>query len=148
MKPTVFGTDRPSRTTDMRENVPPKPVFRVSVRRYEVFRRKNLKKVFGIPFPIQKVIFIFVIQRPIPLKMVIHPKIIFRSYSEKDCFFRKKLLHENIQNHNIYKKCYIEFCRQMPPFPQNCPPTNGFSHFPQEILLFTKNLFNNKISVT
>ncbi len=29
VNPIVFGNNRPNRTTDMGENVPPKPVFRV-----------------------------------------------------------------------------------------------------------------------
>ncbi len=37
MNPIVFGNNRPNRTTDMGENVPPKLVFRVKVRRYRFF---------------------------------------------------------------------------------------------------------------
>ncbi len=35
--PIVFESDRPNRTTDMAENIPPKPVFRVQVGRYGIF---------------------------------------------------------------------------------------------------------------
>ncbi len=37
VNPIIFGNNRPYRTTYMEENVPPKPVFRVYVRRCGVF---------------------------------------------------------------------------------------------------------------
>ncbi len=56
VNPIVFGKNRPNRTTDWKKMLPQKPVFWVSVRRYEVFQRKNLKIIFDIKFPRQKII--------------------------------------------------------------------------------------------
>ncbi len=57
---------------------------------------------------------------------------------------------KNIQNVDAYKKGYIDFCRQMPPSPQNDHVFQqmGFSQFSSKILLFLKNLFDNKRSIT
>ncbi len=76
-------------------------------------------------------------------------KIIFFSYSGKYCFFRKNCYMKSIQNRNTYKKGCIDFCRQTPPRLKTVgPPTNSFLHFFPKILLFPKNLFHNKTSVT
>ncbi len=83
---TFFGNNLFNRTTDMGENVPPKLIFWFSVSRYMGFWRKNLKVVYGTPFPIEKVLFIFVVRHPIPWKMVMSSKIIFRSYFGKYIF--------------------------------------------------------------
>ncbi len=42
VNPIVFGDNWPYRTTDMEENVTPKPVFWLSFSRYGIFYRKNL----------------------------------------------------------------------------------------------------------
>ncbi len=60
------GNNRSHRTLDMGENVPQKLVFWLSFSRYGIFRGKNFKAIFGTPFPIKKVIFIFIVQHPIP----------------------------------------------------------------------------------
>ncbi len=70
-----FGNNQSNRTTDMEENVPPKLVFWLSFSPYGVFWGKNFKVVFGSPFPIEKIIFIFFVQCPIPWKMVMTTKI-------------------------------------------------------------------------
>ncbi len=92
----------------MGENVLPKLVFWLSFNLYEGFGRKNFKVIFGTPFPIEKVISIFVVSTPHSLKNGHAPKIIFHSYFGKywflspDCTFPPKWL---------------------------CPPTNSFSQF-------------------
>ncbi len=124
-----FGNNRPNRTTDMGEAVPPKPAFRLSFNVYGFtcfflfFLRKHLKTVSGTSFPTEKVIFIFVVRRPFPSKMVVSPKIIFCSYSGKYYFFRKNCWMENILNLLSYKKNYINFCWQT-----TLPPQNGHNH--------------------
>ncbi len=57
---------------------------------------------------------------------------------------------KNIQNADVYKIGYIDFCRQTPPSSQNghVLPQMGFSQFSPKILLFSKNLFYYKTSVT
>ncbi len=81
------GNNRSNRTTDMGENVSIKQVFCPSFSRCGGFSGKNFKTIFGTPFPIEKVIFIFVIRHPIPCKMASPPqkkkKIIFHVYFGK-----------------------------------------------------------------
>ncbi len=55
---------------------------------------------------------------------------------------------KNNQNLNAYKKGHIDYCLQtLPSLKTVCPLTNGFSQFFLKMLFFSKNLFNNKISV-
>ncbi len=65
-EPYFFENNQSNRTTDMGENVPPKTSFLAVIPPVGVFGGKNLKAVFGTPFPIEKVVPIFVIQHPIP----------------------------------------------------------------------------------
>ncbi len=110
-KSHCFGNNWPNRKTDKGEKVPPKPVFWVNFRRYELFWGKNLKTIFGYPFFAEKVIFIFVVRRPIPSKMVMPPKIFFAIILENIVFFWKNCQMKNILNLISYKKGYINFCR-------------------------------------
>ncbi len=100
----------------MGENVPPKPVFPVLSQTVQGFLRKKLKTVFGTPFPPQKGYIHFCRVMPGPSNSYA-PKIIFRCYFRKYCFFRKSCEIKNIQNVNAYKKDYIDFCRQTTPSP-------------------------------
>ncbi len=47
---------------------------------------------------------------------------------------------KNIQHLISYKKGYIDFCCQMPPFPKLISPHKWFSTIFMEILIFSKNL--------
>ncbi len=98
--------------------MPLKPVFRLSFSRYEFFWRKNFKALFSTPFPIEKAVFIFVVQRPVPLKVVMASNIYFSQLFWKILFLSKKLLNEEIQNLISYKEGYINFCRKTLPFPK------------------------------
>ncbi len=70
----------------------PKTGFLAFVQPVWVFRRKNFKAVFGTTlFPIEKVIFIFVIWRLFPSKMVMPSEIIFHCYFGKYCSSIKML---------------------------------------------------------
>ncbi len=57
---------------------------------------------------------------------------------------------KNTKNVDAHKKGYTDFCRQTSPSPQNghVLPQMDFPQFPTKILLFSKNLFYNKKSVT
>ncbi len=66
--------NRSNRTTDMGEDMPLKLVFWFSFSQYGAFWWKNFKVVLGTPFPIEKVIFIFVVQHPITWKSGHAPK--------------------------------------------------------------------------
>ncbi len=56
-----------------------------------------------------------------PQKWSCVPKIIFRSYFGKYCFFfSKKLLNEENSKSHFLQKGHIDFCRQRSPSPQNC----------------------------
>ncbi len=71
MTPIIFGNNRPNRTTDMGENVPPKPIFWVWVSRYGDFWEKNYKTVIGTPFP-EKMLFLL-FDAPFPQKWSSYP---------------------------------------------------------------------------
>ncbi len=115
-----FGNNRSNRTTDMEENVPPQLVFWLLFSQCGGFWGKNVKAVFGTPFPIEKVIFIFVLQHPIPWKMAMSPKnYLLRLFWKKNFFFEKNCYMKQIQNLISYNKVYTDFCRQTPPSPQN-----------------------------
>ncbi len=92
VNPIGFGNNRPNRSTDMGENVPLKPIFWIKFGRYGFSWGKNLKIVFSTPLSTEKIIFIFVVRRPVPSKKVCPLKIIFRGYFGKYCvfFFFKK----------------------------------------------------------
>ncbi len=114
-----FGNNQSNRTTDMGENMPPKLVFWLSFSWYGGFWGKNFEAVFGTPFPIIKVIHFC------------HPAShsVKNGYAAKNIFLAVILENiiiiilncyiKNIQNLISYKKGCTDFCRQMPPFPQN-----------------------------
>ncbi len=87
MNPAVFRNSRPSRTADIGENSPPKPGFWLLFSRYGFFGGINLKTVFGTPFPTERVVFIFVVRRPVPSKMVVPSKNYFSLIVWKLLFF-------------------------------------------------------------
>ncbi len=64
MIPIVSENNQPCRTTDIRENVAPKPGFQLSFSRFGFFWEKNIKTIFGSPFSHRKSF--FVLQRPTP----------------------------------------------------------------------------------
>ncbi len=83
------------------------------------------------------------------IKNFIHfcSKIIFHDNFGKYCFFPKKLINEKYSEPHFLKKIVLIFVARHPlPLKLANPLTNGFSHFFQKILLFSKNLFSNKIS--
>ncbi len=88
----------------------------------------------------EKVVFIFVVRRPVPSKMVTGPKNYCLWLLWKLLFFPKKLLNEKYSKPQCLRK------RLPLPSKRLCSPTNGFSQFFSKILL-SKNLFYNKISV-
>ncbi len=92
------------------------------------FLRKNLKTVFGTPFLPKKVIFIFVVRRLVPSKMVLPPKIIFHSYFGKYCFFSKNLLKEEYSKPQRLQKTLHRFLSSDAPLlsKRSYAPTNGF----------------------
>ncbi len=107
---------------------------------YGVFWGKNFKDVFSTPFPIENIIFNFVIRHLVPWKMVMPPKIIFRSYFGKYCwffFFLKKLLYKKYSKpHFSQKKFTLIFVAEYRSSSKwLCPPTNGFSQFFQHKLI-------------
>ncbi len=131
-EPCFFGNCWSNRTTDMRKNMPPKQVFWLSFNRYGSFWGKNFKTVFGTPFPVEKVVFIFVIF----WKIVMPQNINFRSYTYWNFFFfffffEKSCYMENMQNLISFIKKFILIFVTRHPFLSkwNSPPTNGFSQF-------------------
>ncbi len=150
VNPIVFGNNRPNRTTYMGENVPQNQYFGFKLDGMGFFEKKNLKTIFGTPFTKKEVIFISVVRPPPSLKKVTPLKKFFRLYFGKYCFFRKSCKIKNIQNFDNYRKGYIDFCRLVPPSPQNghALPQMRTSKFSPKIPLFSKNLFYNKISGT
>ncbi len=119
--------------------VPPKLFFRLSFSWYGVFWGKNFKAVFGTPFPIENVIFVFVVRHRIPWKKGHAPQKLFFAVI-LDFFFNCYM--KNIQNLISYKKVYIEFYRQTPRLSKwSCPPTNGFSQFFQHKLKNIREVF-------
>ncbi len=78
VNPIIFGNNRPNRTTDIGENVPPKPVFLAFIQPVLSFFR--LKAVFGTPFPTEKVLLSFVVWCPFTSKMVMSLHVHFRKY--------------------------------------------------------------------
>ncbi len=120
----------------------------------ELGLRKNFKTAFGtlIPPPKKKVVFIFIVWRPVPSKMLFlfpTPKIVFRSYFRKSCFFLKKPLWKIFERRYLQKRSYW-FLMPDAPSPQNdhVLPQMGYSHFSPKIPPFSKNLFYNKTFVT
>ncbi len=91
-----FGNNWSNRTTDIRKNVPPELVLWLSFSQYGVFGGKNFKAVFGIPFPTEKVIYIFVVRHPRLWKMVVPPKNYFSRLFWKILFFF------------FWKNCYLK----------------------------------------
>ncbi len=88
------------------------------------FLRKKIKNFIGYPISKKKKGYIhFYLPTPRSLKNGDAPpppqKKKFRFYFGKYCFSGKKLLNENIQNADVYKNGYINFCPQTPPSPQN-----------------------------
>ncbi len=75
------GNSRPNRTTDIGEDVPPRPVFRLSFSRYEFLWGKNLQTVFDTPFSTKKVIFIFVVKWACETVFALSSK--YTAFSEK-----------------------------------------------------------------
>ncbi len=63
-------------------------------------KKENLKTVFGTPFPFGKVIFFFVVRRPVPRKMVMLPKNYFSWLFWKILFF---FFFEKIVKWKIFK---------------------------------------------
>ncbi len=88
----VFGNNRPNRTTDKGENVLPRKVFRLSSSPYSFFLFffffLNLKTLIGTSFPTEKVMFIFVVRRPLTLKKWsnVLPKQFFAFLRKYYCF--------------------------------------------------------------
>ncbi len=153
----VFGNNRPNRTTDMWENVPPNQFFGFKSDGMGVFwEKKKLKTVFGTPFP-KKIGYIHFC-RPMPhsLKNGNDPppkkKKIFAHVLENIVFFSKKLLDEKYSKHRCLQKRLYWFLSQGAPLrlpsKRSCPLTNEFFAVSPKILLFSKNLFYNKTSVT
>ncbi len=99
------------------------------------FEKKNFKAEFGIPFPIEKVIFIFVIRHPIPWKMAMSPKNYFSGYFGKYCFFGKIVKWKIFRTLFLTKKFTLIFVTRHPFLTKwSCLPINGFSQFFQHKL--------------
>ncbi len=120
VSPFVFGNNRPNRTADMGENVPQKPFFGFKSDGMRFFQGKTFKRYSVSHFPYKRLYSFLSSDGPVPSKIIMPPRIIFRGYSGKYSFFsRKNCRMKNIQNFNTYKKGYTNFCRQMPPSPEN-----------------------------
>ncbi len=72
---------------------------------------------------------------PYSLKKGHAPKNFFSGYFGKYCFF-KKLLNENYSKPHFLQKSLYWFWSPDAPFASkwSCPPTNGFSQYPQSFL--------------
>ncbi len=104
----VFENNPPNRTTKIGENVPPKPVFRLSCSPYEIFWAKDLKTVFCTPFSTEKVILIFVVRRSYTSKNGHVPKNYFSGLFWKILFFRKNFLTiPNFLSNTIAPSLYL-----------------------------------------
>ncbi len=68
------------------------------------FLGKNLKLIFGTPFPQKNVIFIFVVRRPVPSKMVMSSKNNFSLLFWKILFYSKKLFNEKYSKRQCQRK--------------------------------------------
>ncbi len=103
--------------------------------RFGGFWGKNFKAVFGTPFPIEKIIFNFVVRHPIFEKWSCAPtpqkKIIFRGYFGKNFFFLKKLLHEKYLKPYFLQKSLLLIFVDRHPFPSkwSCPNKWFFTIF-------------------
>ncbi len=87
----VLGNNRPYRTTDMGENVSPNWFFGFHSAGMGVFEEKT-QKHYSAPHFQPKRLFIIVIRRTVPSKMVMPPKIIFPGYfgKYKLVYYQKK----------------------------------------------------------
>ncbi len=63
-------------------------------------------------------LFIFVVGRPFPSKMIMPPKIFFHGYFGKYCFFLKKLTNEKYSEPHFLQKKLYRFCHQRLPSSQ------------------------------
>ncbi len=120
VNPIVFGNKRPNRTADMGENVPPKPVFWLSFSRYGFFCGKSLKTLSGTLFPAEKAIFIFVVRRPVPSKMVMsslspHQKLFFAIILKNIAFYKKIIKWKIFKTSTPTKKVIRTFVTKCPP---------------------------------
>ncbi len=140
VNPVVIRNNRSNITTDMVENVP-QIRFSAFIQPVWIFWGKNFKILFGILFPTEKVLFIFVVQRPSPSKMVMPSKNYFSQLFWKILF----LIFEKIVKGKIFKTSFptrkiplifVARCRLA--WKWSCPPTNTFSPFLTKILLFRK----------
>ncbi len=141
VNPIVFGKNRPNGTTDPRENLPVKSVFRLSFARYEFSRGKNYNTVFGRPFTTEKGTFIFAIRRPVPWKMVVFVRNYFSRLYRKILFFLEKIGHRKIFEISfLTKRVILTFVARRPP--TSCLPTNGLSRlFPENIVFFFRKIY-------
>ncbi len=124
VNPFCFGNNRFSRTTDMGENVPHNWFFC-----FGVFWEKNFKVIFGTPFSIEKVKFIFVVRPRILWKIVMCSKNYFLRLFWKILLFLKKIVIWKIFKPAFLTKKFILI------FPS---PQNGHV-FPK---MFFQNFFN------
>ncbi len=90
----------------MGENVSPKPVLWLSCSQYVLFWEKNIKTVFGSPFPTVKVIVSFVVQHPLPWKMAMSPKNYFSLLVWKILFVCFFFFFEKIVQWKIFKTLF------------------------------------------
>ncbi len=82
--------------------------------------------------------------------MIMSPKHLFPHFLQKYCFFRKKLLEEEILKTSfpIKKVIFIFVARRPLPFKRDLVPQNSFLPFSQKIQLFLKKPPCNKILCT
>ncbi len=115
----------------------PKMIFCLSFSWYGVFWGKSFKAVFGTPFPIEMVIFIFVVGHHVPWKMVMTLKNYFSR------LFQQILLSKKYSKPHFLQKSLRWFLSPNASFPSkwSCPPTNGFSQFFQHKLKNIREVF-------
>ncbi len=119
VNPIVFGNNGLHRTINTGENLPTKPVFFCFHSAHiGFFMKKKLKINIRYQFSVEKVIFIFVIRRPVPCSLKngraspIPKKNCFSRLFRKVlfCFFSKKLLNEkHPKPHFLPKKVMLIF---------------------------------------
>ncbi len=134
-----------------------------------LFEKKNLITVYGVPFPIEKVIFIFVIRLHFPSKMVNHNNNCFFMVILENIVFCEKIVKWKIFKNSFPTKKVILILVAKRPLPSKTVichkwffvvffeklifyfkngqmrSQNSFLPFPQKIRHFTKKLFNMKI---
>ncbi len=139
----VIGNKRPNGTIDIRENVPPKPVFWLSFSPMFFvfcFWGINFKTVFGTPFPTKKAYSFLSSDAPFPQKWSCTQKL-FAAVILENIVFLEKIIQRKIFKTSILQNLFKLFLSYLNIFPPNFP-------FYEKLLKFKKNnLFQNYLNI-